>query len=272
MMRTIQLVIAGFAFALGFTLPAYGGIISHWQFEEGVAGAFATGSSSILDSSANSLHMSPFGTSQYVSVTNPGSTVGMEYFGAGYAFRADSSQYNVQNLTLEAFVRYDGGSSLRQIFFRGNSVGGRDPFYLAVLNGHLAFNVSDGITADVRIDSPGLLPVGQFVHVAGTLDHTTDTMKIFVAGVEVGSRSAGGLRPTTLLSGSQVSIGALYDGFSRGQYFDGVIDEVRISNLALSPSQFLGADNGTVPEPATLALFCTGLLMVFRLGRRKVHS
>jgi len=48
--------------------------------------------------------------------------------------------------------------------------------------------------------------------------------------------------------------------------FDGQVDEVRVSNIALQPSQFLFS---AVPEPSALALSLVGLLGLGRAARRK---
>lgn len=48
-------------------------------------------------------------------------------------------------------------------------------------------------------------------------------------------------------------------------YYQGYIDELRFSDTALSPSQFLNAE--AVPEPSVVALLCAGL-PVFAAGRR----
>jgi len=235
-------------------------VIAHYRFENGAAGASATQTNSILDS-VNGLHMSPLAGPVYRSVSNPGSSLGLEFAGSQtLADRPDSPLFNTNSLTIEAFVRADRLDSLRQIVFRGNSLGGRDPFYLGVLNGNLIFNISDG-SADVQVQSSNALPTGQYIHVAGTLDDADGAMKVYVNGELVGSGSAGTRRPNVSLPGARVSIGGLSDGFSRAQYFDGVIDEVRISNTALTPSQFLN-----VPEPASLTLLaCAGLAA----GRRR---
>ena len=51
----------------------------------------------------------------------------------------------------------------------------------------------------------------------------------------------------------------------------GLLDEVRLSDVALTPSQFLDASpSGSTPEPGSFALLGTGtLLLVRRLHRNK---
>ena len=55
----------------------------------------------------------------------------------------------------------------------------------------------------------------------------------------------------------------MWDG-GIADWADGAIDEVRISDVALSPSQFLW-----VPEPATLALAGIGLLALLAAAWRR---
>lgn len=241
------------------------GFVAHWRFEEEAAGTTASGSGSLLDSTTNNLHLNPRGNPQYSSVAGGGST-GMDFDGNGdLAWRSDSSAFRLTSLTIEAFVRYDGGSGLRQIVFRGDQRGGRDPFYLAVFNGSLRFNISD-LSSDRILDAAPLLPVGELVHVAATLDHATDRMTIYVNGSEIASQSAAGVRPDVgLYSSGRVSVGGLSDGLGYGQYFDGIIDEVRIADTALNPSQFLYT--APVPEPTSLASF--GLIASLALRRRR---
>jgi len=243
------------------------GFVAHWRFEEGTAGQAASGAGSILDSSGNGLHMTPRGNPTYTTDSAPGSNLAMAFDRVGdMAYRADSSQFQLQSLTIEAFVKYNGGGGLQQIFFRGDYRGGRDPYYLAINNGALRFNISD-LSADRAIQSSTQLQVGQLLHVAATLDHATDIMKIFVDGNEVASGSAAGMRPNVGLINGRVSIGGLSDGFNYGQNFNGIIDEVRIADTALNPGQFL---YNPVPEPSSFVVFGTliGGLQLLRRRRR----
>jgi hypothetical protein len=88
------------------------------------------------------------------------------------------------------------------------------------------------------------LAVGVWQHVAATYDGTTQ--RLFINGVEVGSRPQAGL--------AAVSAGVLRIGGNAsfaGEFFQGAIDDVRIYNRALNATQ-IGADmtaGGTPPPP-----------------------
>jgi hypothetical protein len=51
------------------------------------------------------------------------------------------------------------------------------------------------------------------------------------------------------------------------QHFDGMIDEVRISDVALTPDQFLN-----VPEPSTFLLLGIGAISLLAFGRRRRYA
>lgn len=217
------------------------------------------------------LHMTPSGPIYRAFPVLGGSTA-LEFDGINDILsRSDSPLFQLRSLTIEAFIRYDGGTSLDQIFFRGDFQAGRDPFYLALNNGRLRFNISDAIT-DRAIEAPNVLSTGTIHHVAATLNDATDEMKIFLDGTEVATGLAGGRRPDVALAASaRVSIGGLADGFNVGQHFNGVIDEVRISDEALLPSQFSNAtvlSNATVPEPSSMIAWCS-LGIMGLAGRRR---
>jgi len=253
MMRLNHFFVATF-FVSVLSFSAHASVVAHWKFEEGPAGSAASGTGSLLDASGNNLSMTPFGGPKYEVVANPGSILGLDFDGTNdIAYRADSSLFKLTSLTVEAFIRLDASlSSLHQIIFRGDYRSGKDPFYLAVLGGKLRFYLDD-LTSAVALHSPDVLPLGTNLHVAATLDDATDTMKMFINGVEVASMSASGIRPNVdLFSSARVSIGGLSDGFGIGQYFGGGIDEVRISDTALSPSGFL---TRPVPEPSALIVW-----------------
>jgi hypothetical protein len=83
---------------------------------------------------------------------------------------------------------------------------------------------------------PDVLPLSTWSHLAATYDGTV--LLLYVNGVQVASRSVGGSIST---SADPLRIGgnAIW-----GEYFDGLIDEVRIYNRALTPAE-IQADMNT---------------------------
>ncbi|HZM27048.1 MAG TPA: LamG domain-containing protein, partial [Gemmatimonadales bacterium] len=75
------------------------------------------------------------------------------------------------------------------------------------------------------------VPLNAWTHLAATHDGTT--LRLYVNGVQVGSRAVAGALLT--------STGALRIGGNSiwGEFFQGRIDEVRVYNRALSPSEIL---------------------------------
>jgi hypothetical protein len=91
-------------------------------------------------------------------------------------------------------------------------------------------------------------------HVAGTLDGSTGAMRLYVDGVLM-SQTTTAMRPFAPLTGPLpgLGIGNVQSG-NYSEYFPGLIDEVRISDTALTPDQFL------IPEPSTCALALLGIV------------
>ncbi len=255
---------------LALCLPGssvYATTIAHWTFNESAPGVVATGAGSVLDSSGNGHNGTPSGGPIYQAV--PGGGTGLKFDGSNdRVLVADSSAFSVSSMTVEAIVSLDtlnlATFGIDQIVFRGDSRAGADPFYLGILGGHLRFLI-EGTAGAVAVLSPNLLPTGELLHLAGSIDNTTGAMKLFINGAEVASKTTT-IRPTLALTGSNpgIGIGSLQDG--SGQYLDGLIDEIRISDVVLTSNEFLGA---SVPEPATLVLLAFGLLGMGFGNRRK---
>ena len=80
---------------------------------------------------------------------------------------------------------------------------------------------------------PSALPLNTWTHIAQTFDGST--VRVFVNGTQVASRSLVG----TVLDASQpLEIGSDH---IFGQYFQGLIDEIRVYNAALTQSQIQSA-------------------------------
>ncbi len=92
--------------------------------------------------------------------------------------------------------------------------------------------------------------IGQWYHLAGTYDGSA--MKVFVNGVQIAEEKFAGRMAT---DESDLVIGKGDSQWSMGEFFDGMIDEVRLWNVARSSQEIQSAMNGTLTgqEPGLVA-------------------
>lgn len=184
--------------------------------------------------------------------------------GAGYAagqisqaFRFDGVDDRVQvadseslkltsSLSIEAWIKADAITpSGGVILFRGDDRGGLDPYSLSTTQtGALQFQVSS-LTQGVSLTTS--MPIGQFVHVAGTLDDTTGEMRLYVNGVLM-SQSTTAIRPFADLdpaSNPGIGIGnhGGYPSTPHNFPFKGLMDELKIYDNALTGDEILAIFN-----------------------------
>ena len=242
--------------------------IAHWRFEEGIAGNGPT--TAIQDSSGNGLHGTAYGGLTYTgntpnsSLPQTGDTNTLALtFDGGASTRVvvdDDPLFELTgSFTLEAYINLAALPATGfqwEILFRGDSRGGLDPYYLDVWDGKVRFTINEEPSGGVRVEAaaPAL---NQWTHIAGVLDDDTGLMALYFDGVLVDS-TVTALRPFASLDPTQ-NPGLSIGGYPDNHYgpFRGIIDEVRISDEALSPDQFLNVP--PVPEPATATLLFLGL-------------
>lgn len=251
-------------FAFGMNEALAWGTVSYYRFEEGIAGQAATGTGSILDSSGNGLNGTPItytsgfpnynsniplNNIQNLNLPNKLS-LGLTYL--SNITIAPSNKFNLlQNLTLEAFINPgDFSRADQRIFLWGDSRGGYDPYKFLLNNNSLLFEIQDANNngASLSIKLPTL---NQWYHIAGTLDDITGNLSLYLDGVLKGSLTTA-IRPFAL---TDLTLNPLAE---IGTNYLGLVDEVRISDQALRPDQFLNSVN--IPEPSGLILSAIGLL------------
>ncbi|MFO1477418.1 MAG: LamG domain-containing protein [Verrucomicrobiota bacterium] len=163
------------------------------------------------------------------------------------------------SLTIEAYVKAEpmapGTGGGGNILIRSDTRPGLDPYRLTLNQGNIlsltiqdAANNTAGITCPIAFD--------QWTQVAGTLDDATGEMKLFVNGILTASRVTS-IRPLADLNPAYapgLGIGGDRTG-QYGEYVRGWLDEVRLSNVALTPDQMLPP----VPEPSSLGLLALAL-------------
>jgi fibronectin type 3 domain-containing protein len=181
-------------------------------------------------------------------------------FGSALSFNGNGNLVTVPDsnsldlsvgMTLEAWVRPDLGS-WRTAILKERPGGLAYAMYASTDTNR----PSTEINVDVR--GTAALPTATWSHLAATYDGAT--MRLYVNGTQVASRAAAGTIP--------ISSGALRIGGNTlwGEYFSGLIDEVRIYNRALTAAE-IGTDMNapvgtfdTEPPTAPTNLTVTGSL------------
>jgi len=99
-------------------------------------------------------------------------------------------------------------------------------------------------------------------HLATTYDSATSTKHIFFDGLLVGSKVV----PDLGVFGADFSLGKTHGT----EYFNGLLDDVRVYDAPLSAAQIRGLAMVSVPEPSTFLLFGLGLTAIAfrRRGKR----
>lgn len=225
------------------TAAAHAATVAHYRFENGTAGEKAHGKGTVLDSSGNGLNGTPVGRPRYEVSSNPDSTLALRFNGttAGVFVPDDPLLQLTHSLTLEAYIYLRDDADGGVIVLRGDNRYDYDPYYLIVGGGRLFFLIEQARGVGSQLASPTELPKRQWLHVAGTLDDATGVQALYVNGALVAS-TVTALRPFAELRKKDhagLAIGANFVGSPDPLYLRGCIDEVRVSDVALDPSQFL---------------------------------
>lgn len=172
----------------------------------------------------------------------------------GLGFRLTGDDYsginvpNVPSLALSNSLTIEGWMyvtnppvDVDMIVFRGGTGAGFDPYTLAALpggtSGYLQFRISD--PTDTPVDLLADIPLGNWTHIAGTLDGSSGEMRLYTNGV-LANRVVTPLRPLGPLAGPDnpgVGLGNHSGSPSWPYGFKGLLDELSIYKRALSASE-----------------------------------
>lgn len=135
--------------------------------------------------------------------------------------------------TFEAWIKIDSNAPATNlcILDYGTDAAGKRNTFMVTGTRKLTF-LSGGTGGNLSSDSANIIPENQWTHVAFALGN--DTGYLYVNGVLVGSDS---LNTYTSVGGTSVRIGRRVP--SGNLYFKGIIDEVRIWNVARTATELL---------------------------------
>ncbi len=150
----------------------------------------------------------------------------------------DSLKFNA-SMSIEGWVfARTNTPNFGSIVFRGDDRGGLDPYSLVVLqDGTLRFEV-DGGNGAADLTAP--MPLGQFTHLAATLDDATGAMKLYINGAVV-AQQVTAIRPFRDLTPTlHPGIGIGNANSTYNVPFNGLIDELSMYNRGLTEGEVLG--------------------------------
>lgn len=138
-------------------------------------------------------------------------------------------RFGVEQMTVECWVRTDTPDQSDRWLVNTIRGQGDSGFRLGLSQGRLCWAVpKTSWSHHLQAGEP--LPLGKWVHVAGTYDG--QTMRVYMEGREVGSLARGG---RVLPNGHALTLGS-YDRDHRA-FFSGLLDEVRIYSRALTAEE-----------------------------------
>jgi hypothetical protein len=265
------------ALVLMVPVPAMATTVAYWRFEEGTANTQASGAGSILDETANNNDGTPNGNPFYrsdvaenpVPRTGDANALSLQLDGSGdYVGIPHSSSLDLSDgFTVEFWMKGNPSQTESQWLVIDKSHGWTDNtgwVFQGLPSGALQFligNGGGGVNYQGATSSISLLD-DKWHHIAGTFDTTAtgQEVKLYIDGSLDATGSSGSLATNT----RAVNIGASWGGGTFNRFFNGLVDEVRISDVVLTPGEFL------VPEPGTLTLMSFGLALL-GLGHRRRH-
>lgn len=172
---------------------------------------------------------------------------GLDFLGGGYVELEDSAADlpfgAADPFTITAWVNPRAGGTVVGKF-NGGVVGA---YILSVAgNGSVTFHRE---VAPWGLAGSGAVDAGEFWHVAATYDGSE--MKIYVDGEEVAQQDRAGQNTDVV---TPVLIGARFTGGAPAEFYDGVLDEVGLFNVALSEGDVQEAMRGLAGPEAVSAL------------------
>ena len=179
-----------------------------------------------------------------VPQTGAQNSFGLDALGDINGTAASYPALNVGSLTVEGWFRTNEGTAT--LFGRTSGTTG---FFLDSANNVTAHFFVGGTQFNLAGTSAIDLSFGSWTHLAFTYDSASGVANIYADGNMRGSLTVpGGGALFSATDNIPLAVGTLFDGGDGGVNIGSLVDEVRISDTALLPTQFLLS----VPEPGIL--------------------
>jgi len=235
-----------------------GGLVAYWKFDEGIGNI-------ALDSMGTNHGIIRGATWTAGKVNNA-----LYFNGIDNRVEVRSRMSTEESYSIEFWFKAFVYRAKPQVMMRSRSEGNAGDFgFLAMMsttlwghpdNEHFYLSVMVPTPAPQWVSLPGpRIPLGEFTHVVFTYDAMTKNVSLYVNGTLCAGTV---IAPVYRVTDDWMAIGSDYWGYGRwapdGQAFNGVIDEVRVYNRALTADEVLERYNlREIGEPFTPGIVIT---------------
>ena len=184
--------------------------------------------------------------------------VGMQFLGNDFVYIPPSPSLDLTgNITVSAWIKWSGSGAQQQIFWRGDTQGGLDPYALMINDdGKVQFEVDLSNSNYYKLTSTAPVDT-EFHYWSGVYDASNSKIYLYRDGVLQTSADTTGTYAYDT-SGMWNLIGAVDNG--NWQFFQGIVDEINVWNVVRTPPQLAQDMRGTLTGSET------GLAGLWRFG------
>jgi len=200
------------------------GLVGLWHFDEGKG-------DKALDSSKRGNHGQIKGAGWVEGISGQA----LSFNGKDAYVRIPTQGFDYSEVTIEMWVKTDKWDDSSKTLY--NMYGGKSGVSYIELNLYQnnLYWIDQGVNEFcITYDTSGISK-GNWHHLAATADFNSDSYRLFLDGVEVGSSTTASDAP--IVPGT-VYIGARYEA-NVSYYFDGCLDEVKVYNRVLTPDEII---------------------------------
>jgi hypothetical protein len=188
-----------------------------------------------LDGDANDVWGTNDGTNNGVTFVDDAIRGQAGEFEVGNSDYIELSDDSYTSITVSVWLKWDGDTSTGRYIASGGYDGTTYTEWEFWIDGsNLRWNTYDGSNAH-GVTGP-TVPDGNWVHAVGTYDESAGEYRLYINGELVGV-SSDSFGPADADNSQPYTIGATMIDGSPSNHFDGLIDDVRIYDRALSPSE-----------------------------------
>ncbi|MFH1048262.1 MAG: LamG domain-containing protein [Patescibacteria group bacterium] len=211
-----------------------GGPVAEWKFEEG-SGSTAN------DATENNNNITLVATPSWVS-GKYGSALDLESTSSQYGYKADTASLSItKDLTLSVWIKPESVTAATLFDIAGKwdyiSSTAVESYLLAQYGDEIRLYI-DAAANYKTTDSANLI-AGNWYHIEGVYNAAASTVNIYVNGILQAGTVAGTIPSSIADDAARFHIGAEDSSTAAANFYDGLIDSVRVYNYARAQDEIL---------------------------------